>query len=140
VGNAERDRKVVIGILVNGKEEQAQVEEEGAALGEEILIPLEIPEVESGGVGAEEHPPHERQACYRSERDRNVQAPVLSDAFEGESRVPEIVGQQEDGDQRYGVLLDGDGGGIEQEDADGDTPGDGDRTAIEEKGEGRQQE
>src|SRR5579871_6663795 len=103
-----RDGEVPIEILSRREDQQAEIDEEGAALGEKVLIPGELLESEAGAVGGVgEYAGDENYAGGSPGGDGDVEAPVAADAGERETGIPVIVREQQQGGQHQCVFLAG---------------------------------
>ena len=84
---------------------QPQVIPNDPALGEEVLVPGEFPQAESGAVG----PGHDAKDVCEADRgshaNGDVQLPVSADTGEGKSGVPIIIGQQQNSWKHRAVFL-----------------------------------
>src|ERR1035438_2505955 len=94
IQDAVRDGKVPIQGEIDGQHEVEQIGEDGAELGEEVLIPGEVLHGEAGVAvpSANDHPPEERHAGGGTQREEDIEPPVGEGGAQRAFGVPPEIG------------------------------------------------
>ncbi len=131
----------MIDVLPRWHEKHAQVHDNGAKLGEEIVDRRQVLHAEAGRGSAAQHDfENDHDAERRADKNRRIEPPIGLNALERESRVEEVVGQQQHRRQHGGVFLAGDREQKEQHDQGHFRQANGSVFAVEEGGPGDEKE